>query len=200
MSDQFKGAGHSDYATNINKSANHLLAVIQDILDVSKIEAGKLDLDREIIDFDNLIQGCITMVKERAEIGGLDLSYKVAEAIPSIQADELRLKQILLNLLSNAIKFTPDGGKVRIEVEASDDNALLLKVADTGIGIEKEDITKVLQPFGQVKDIMRRDHDGTGLGLSLTKSLTELHGGNLAIESEVGKGTTITVTLPNGVS
>ena len=190
-------AKSSDYATNINDSANHLLAVIQDILDVSKIEAGELDLDKEVVDFEKLIQDCITMVKERAANEGVKLSYKIAESVPSIKADEVRLKQILLNLLSNAIKFTPDGGKVEIALEASDD-AVILRVDDTGIGIEKNDIPKILRPFGQVKDIMRRNHEGTGLGLSLAKSLVELHGGNLAIASELGKGTTVIVQLPNG--
>ena len=110
----------------------------------------------------------------------------------------MRLKQILLNLLSNAIKFTPDGGKIEVTVEAGDGNAVILKVDDTGIGIKKNDIPKILRPFGQIKDIMTRGHEGTGLGLSLAKSLAELHGGNLAIASEVGKGTTVIVQLPNG--
>jgi len=189
----------SVYAGHINDSANHLLAVIQDILDVSKIEAGELDLEKESLDFKNIIQECIIMVKERAEKDGVILSYKVAESVSSIEADKVRIKQILLNLLSNAIKFTPSGGRVEIVVEPSGDKSVLLSIDDTGIGIEKNDIKKILQPFGQVKDIMKRNHEGTGLGLSLANSLVELHGGKLAISSEVGRGTTVVVQLPTGL-
>jgi len=188
----------SEYATHINHSANHLLDLIQDILDVSKIEAHELDLDRESIDFKEIVADSIMMVQERAAKGSVMLSFAIDDDIPTITADEVRLKQILLNLLSNAIKFTPEGGRVTVSVGMNDDGGVSLKVNDTGIGISKKDIPKVLRPFGQVRDIFTRNHDGTGLGLSLAKSLVELHDGNLEISSRVGKGTTVTVDLPTG--
>ncbi len=187
-----------EYATNINDSANHLLALLQDILDVSKIEARELDLDKEPVDFETLIVDCFMMMRERADKGGVKLSYIIADDAPSINADEVRLKQVLLNLLSNAIKFTPEGGETTVSVEANGANGVCLKVDDTGIGIKKNDIPKVLRPFGQVRDIFTRNHEGTGLGLSLAKSLVELHDGNLEITSRVGKGTTVIVKLPDG--
>ncbi|MDA1091137.1 MAG: transporter substrate-binding domain-containing protein [Proteobacteria bacterium] len=195
---QLDFAKSSEYANNINDSANHLLALLQDILDVSRIEARELDLEKEPVDFDKLIKECFMMMKERANRGGVTLSYTIAEDAPSIDADELRLKQVLLNLLSNAIKFTPKCGETAVRVEANGNGGVFLRVDDTGIGIRKNDISKVLRPFGQVKDIFTRNHEGTGLGLSLAKSLTELHGGTLVIASEVGKGTTVVVELPNG--
>ena len=187
----------SGYATHINDSANHLLALIQDILDVSRIEAQELHLEKEPVDSQKFIKDCFVMVQERASKGGVKLSSAVAEDAPSIYADEVRLKQILLNLLSNAIKFTPEGGETTVRVEANKDSGVTLTVSDTGIGIEENDIPKVLRPFGQAEDIFNRNHEGTGLGLSLASSLAELHGGNLKITSQVGKGTTVTVEFPN---
>ncbi|MBL6947443.1 MAG: PAS domain S-box protein [Rhodospirillales bacterium] len=188
----------SGYAENINESANHLLALIQDILDVSKIEAQELDLEKEPIDFRKLIDDCFMMLQERADKGGVKLSYTIADGVPFINADEVRLKQVLLNLLSNAIKFTLEGGKAGVSVKANEEGRVCLKVEDNGIGIRKNDIPKVLLPFGQAKDVLNRNHEGTGLGLSLAKSLVELHGGSLEITSEVGEGTTVVVELPNG--
>lgn len=188
----------SEYATLINYSANHLLALIQNILDVSKIEAQELDLEKEPIDFEKLIQDCFSMMQEPAKKGNVQLQDRIAKGAPCIKADELRLKQVLLNLLSNAIKFTINGGQVTVSVEDNQDGGVILTVKDTGIGIEKKDIPKILQPFGQAKDIFSRNHEGTGLGLSLAKSLVELHEGSLRIISHVGKGTTVIVNLPNG--
>ena len=126
------------------------------------------------------------------------MSYSIANNVPPIDADEVRLKQILLNLLSNAIKFTPNGGVTTVSIQANGENGVCLKVDDTGIGIKENDFPKILQPFEQVREIFARNHEGTGLGLSLAKSLVELHGGNLEITSQVGKGTTVVVELPNG--
>ena len=126
------------------------------------------------------------------------MSYSIANNVPPIDADEVRLKQILLNLLSKAIKFTPNGGVTTVSVEANGENGVSLKVDDTGIGIEENDIPRILRPFGQARDIFTRNHEGTGLGLSLAKALAELHDGSLEITSRVGKGTTVVVVLPNG--
>lgn len=196
--DKLNFAQVNDYAANINDSANHLLVLLKDILDVSKIETGELALNKKAIDFEKLIGDCRAMVRPRAINKGVELSCKIAPSLPPIAADDVRLKQILLNLLSNAIKFTPQGGTAEIAVEPHGKDAVLLKISDTGIGIAKEDIPKVLQPFGQAKDVMVREHAGTGLGLYLAKSLTELHGGIFEMTSETGKGTTVTVQLPGG--
>ena len=126
------------------------------------------------------------------------MSYSIANNVPPIDADEVRLKQILLNLLSNAIKFTPNGGVTTVSIQANGENGVCLKVDDTGIGIKENDFPKILQPFGQVRDIFARNHEGTGLGLSLAKSLSELQGGSLEIQSKVGKGTTVSIQFPPG--
>ena len=136
------------------------------------------------------------MVNDRAFDAGLELTADVAKSLPALLADELRTKQILLNLLSNAIKFTPEGGKVNLRVAINSDNRFQLTVSDTGIGIAPENIEIALSDFGQVDGSLTRRHDGAGLGLPLSKKLTELHGGELSIESELGAGTTVTVLFP----
>lgn len=185
-----------DYAKSIKKSGNHLLAVIKDILDTSKINIGQITLDEDIVDVRKLILDCKTMIRARADNSRIVLSSRVDTNASTIFADELRLKQILLNLLSNAVKFTKPQGRVSIRVGLDSQRVIRLKVTDTGIGIKPEDIPKVFQPFRQVNNIMTRTHDGTGLGLSISKGLSELHGATLNIKSKVGKGTTVTVTFP----
>lgn len=186
---------YREYALNINVSGNHLLALLQDILDVSKIEAQELTLEPEFVDCKKLIEGCYLMMQERADKGGVKLTHTIS-AVPTIYADELRLKQILLNLLSNAIKFTPANGEVSVRVESNQEGGVILQVSDTGIGIAENDIPNILKPFGQAKNIFSRDHEGTGLGLTLAKALVELHNGNLEIISQTGKGTTVSVEFP----
>jgi PAS domain S-box-containing protein len=184
------------YAKDINYSANHLLSVIQDILDVSKIEAGELELEIEAVNFDDLVTRCIMMNNERARDSGIELLYIPADPTPIIMADELRLKQVMLNLINNGIKFTPEGGTVEISTEVEENGIISIHVKDTGIGIKESDIPTILEPFGQIKDIMRRNHEGTGLGLSISKSLVDLHGGSLTINSIPDEGTTVTISLP----
>lgn len=189
--EQYKG-----YCNDIHQSGIHLLKVINDILDISKIEAGKFDLYDEEIDPVEAIESCMRLIRERARNSNIDLSMVLQGELPLIRADERKLKQILLNLLSNAVKFTPEGGSVSIEAVADSELGFKVSVSDTGIGIAREDFNTVLTPFGQVESALGRKFDGTGLGLPLAKSLVELHGGSLSLESEIGSGTTVTVQFP----
>jgi signal transduction histidine kinase len=183
------------YASDIRDSGQHLLTLINDVLDVSKIEFGKLELTEEPVDITTVLESCLRLMRDRAESAGLDLRAEIAHDLPFFQADARRLKQILLNLMSNAVKFTPHGGKVILRASLVGDG-LKIAVADTGIGIAAADLEKALRPFGQIDSRMARKYQGTGLGLPLTKSMIELHGGRLTLESEAGKGTTATVWLP----
>ena len=187
---------YQDHASDINASGEHLLGIIADILDISKVEAGALDIEEEEVDLAETAAACEMMVSGRAEEAGVTLTFDVAAELPSLHADPLRLKQILLNLIANAIKFTPQGGRITVTGETNGNGGVALVVRDTGVGITKEDIPKVLEKFGQIRDGHMHAHEGTGLGLALAKSLMERHGGTLVIESEVGKGTTVTVTFP----
>ena len=191
-------AKYLEYAKDINDSGAHLLGLITDILDLSKIEAGRLKLDEEHVDVARVIRNCLTLVKERAHTGGLTLERKVPLELPALRADERKLKQILLNLLSNAVKFTPEGGTVTLTVAVGPRGGFVIQVIDSGIGIASEDIATAMAPFGQVDSTLSRKYEGTGLGLPLTKALVELHGATLELESEVGKGTTATVRFPPG--
>ena len=187
---------YSEYAEDIRRSASHLLSIISDILDLSKIEAGRMELHEEMIDLAYVVNSCRTIVKESAANAGLTLRALLPEGLPPLYADKRSVRQILLNLLSNAIKFTPKGGGVTVEAKREPSGELALIVRDTGIGMSVDDIEIVLQPFGQVESAHTRSHDGTGLGLPITKSLAEMHGGSMAVESEVGKGSAITVRFP----
>ena len=185
-----------EYTKDINDSGRHLLALINDILDLSKIEAGKLELDEEDIDVARAIRSCMVLVKERARNGGVKLLTDLPDGLPALHADERKLKQILVNLLSNAVKFTPAGGSVTVKAWFRPDSGFVIQVADTGVGIALDDIPKALTPFGQVDSRLDRKYEGTGLGLPLTKSLIEKHSGSLDLQSEVGAGTTVTVRFP----
>ena len=186
---------YSEYVNDILFSGQHLLSLINDILDMSKIEAGKMTLNTEALQMSDMISQVIRIVRGRAEENRLKLIYDDI-ALPEIEADPRAVKQILLNLATNAIKFTPEGGVVTIAVEPKS-AGLIIRVTDTGIGISQEDITRLAQPFEQIDSQHSRQHEGTGLGLALSKSLVELHGGNFTIESVVGQGTTVIFTLPN---
>ncbi len=191
-----KTSRYREYAADIFASGKHLLGLISDILDVSKIEAGEMDIAVETIDVGEVIEICARMIRERADKAEVTLTIGGAEGCPALLGDERRLKQILLNLLSNAVKFTPPRGKVSIGAGLTKDGGVRLWVADTGIGIAPEDISMVLKPFGQVEPAFYKSHDGAGLGLSLAKSLSELQGSELMIESEPGQGTTVSVLFP----
>ncbi len=185
-----------EYLQDINQSGTHLLAIINDILDLSKIEAGKVDLHKEDVDVAEAVLTCLHLVKERARTAGVNLKSEIADSLPTLYADERKLKQILINLLSNAVKFTAAGGKVTIRVWSEPNDGYVLQIADTGIGIALDDIPKALAPFQQIDSDLNREYEGTGLGLALTKGLIELHGGSLELQSEVGIGTTVTVRFP----
>jgi two-component system cell cycle sensor histidine kinase PleC len=184
------------YTRDIYQSGTHLHEVINDILDLSKIEAGKLELREEMVDVVATVRRCIRLLRPRADRGEISLEARLREPLPQLHADHRKVKQILINLLSNAVKFTPPGGTVAVEGRCDDSGALMLAVVDTGIGMSEADIPIALQPFGQLDSALDRKYEGTGLGLPLTKSLVELHGGTLAIDSVVGKGTRVTVRFP----
>jgi signal transduction histidine kinase len=185
-----------EYAKDIKESGKHLLGVINEILDLAKIEAGQLDLRDQTIDVKECIQTCITLIKQQAEACGLTLSSSVAEELSNLWGDEQKFKQITLNLLSNAVKFTPGGGHVSLSADLDAQGNLIVRVSDTGIGIAEEDLWKAMTPFWQVDSELSRRYEGTGLGLPLSKALVELHGGSFALDSRVGVGTTATARFP----
>ncbi len=184
-----------DYARLINDSGLHLLAVVNGILDVSRIEAGHFEVKTESFAIAPLAEACYEMMLLRAEQAGLDLELNVAPDLPEVRADKVALRQILINLLSNAIKFTPRGGSVDLNVDV-DDGDLILVVQDSGIGIAESDLVQLGNPFFQVKGAYDRPYEGTGLGLSVVKGLVGLHGGRIDIKSRLGQGTNVVVRLP----
>lgn len=188
---------YADYIRDIYQSGSHLHDVINDILDLSKIEAGKMDLREEIFDPGTVIERCLRVVAPRAEENGLKLRENIGSDLPNIRGDERKFKQILINLLSNAVKFTGKGGEVSVTAGGSASGGLTIVVADTGVGMGAEQIVQALMPFGQVDSALSRKHEGTGLGLPLTNSLVDLHGGKMDVDSAPGKGTSVTVWLPH---
>ena len=186
---------YRDYAQDILNSGQHLLALINDIMDMSKIEAGKMKLNFEEVALDEVVEDAARIVRHRAEAAGLALSLD-APRLPPIEADQRAVKQVLLNLLSNAVKFTPRGGDVTVLVDCVEDEMVRVRVRDTGIGIASEDLARLGRPFEQIESQQAKTQQGTGLGLALSKALVELHGGELAIESTPGKGTTVSFSLP----
>jgi signal transduction histidine kinase len=197
-SEIFGPLGHAryrGYVADIHDSGQHLLNLVNDILDVSKIESGKTELSEEPVDVANVIESCLRLMRDRVHARGLHLACTLPPGLPLVRCDELRLKQIVLNLLSNAVKFTPPKGRVAVRA-ALEDGGLLISIEDSGIGIAAEDIDKALRRFGQIDSRLQRKYEGTGLGLPLTKSMVELHGGRLALDSTPGIGTKVTVWLP----
>ena len=185
-----------EYSRDIHNSGRHLLALISDILDFSKAEAGKLSLSEEPVDIPSLIGSCARMLLPSADLGQVSLVLVPAPNALVLRADERRLKQIVLNLLSNAIKFTPAGGRVTISAGVTERGDLQISVADTGIGIAEADQERVIQPFAQVDNELNRKADGTGLGLPLTKRLVDLHDGTLTLVSAPNEGTEVAVVFP----
>ena len=187
---------YREYASDIHQSSNHLLSVISDILDISKIEAGEMALDEDVVSLPDVVQVCRSLLQETMQRKQHRLIVDLPAGLPKLRADSTRIKQIVINFLSNATKFTPDGGTIWLTGERDSSGNFILTVRDSGIGIAPEDIPIVLEPFGQVDDIMTRTHEGTGLGLSLCKSLIDQHQGFLSLESEPGVGTTVRATFP----
>jgi signal transduction histidine kinase len=186
---------YRDYAVDIHGAGNHLLALINDILDLSKAEAGKFELHAEAVDLAGLIEECAGLVGGRAAEQGLRITLDIA-ALPSMHIDRLRTKQMLLNLLSNAIKFTPKGGAVSVQAGRDPSGGVVVCVRDTGIGIPPDMIALAFEPFRQVDSHLTREVEGTGLGLPLVKKLIELHGGEVRLESVPNKGTSVFLSFP----
>lgn len=185
-----------DYAGHIKDSGEHLLNLINDILDVSAIEAGKMELREEHVHIAQLAESSLRLVNDRARKNELKLLNGVPADLPVLVGDERRIKQVIINLLSNAVKFTPSGGEVHLNARLDGQGGLIVSVKDSGIGIAAEDIPKVLSPFGQVDSSLAREYEGTGLGLHLARTLMELHDGRLVIESELGGGTQVSCHFP----
>jgi two-component system cell cycle sensor histidine kinase PleC len=191
---------YKEYAKDILSSGRHLLSLINDILDMSKIEAGKMSLHPEPMQPGEVIDDAVRLIRNRAETAGLSLMVVVAEDAPVVDADYRAVKQILLNLLSNALKFTPRGGRITLTVDRlrPEDgfDGIRMAVTDTGVGIAEADLARLAKPFEQVESQHSKTTQGTGLGLALTKSLVEMHGGALEMKSKPGQGTTVSFTLP----
>ncbi|GAB4373162.1 MAG: hypothetical protein Kow00114_35020 [Kiloniellaceae bacterium] len=187
---------HRGYLEDIHSSGLHLLSLINDILDLSKIEAGADDLDEEVLDIGQVAGAVMRVVRQRAETSGVAIACSPTEGLPALRADERKLKQALLNLLVNAIKFTPEGGRVALDIRCDAETGYLFQVRDNGIGMAPEDIPVALRQFGQIDSALNRKYEGTGLGLPLTKALIEMHGGTLELESSLGAGTIASLSLP----
>ena len=187
----------AEYTEDILSSGRHLLSLINDILDLSKIEAGRMELEVTTFHLPDAIENALTLVRERASRHGIKLDRVIDDRLGDFTGDERKVKQILVNLLTNAVKFTPEGGQIKVEANLGD-NAVIVSVTDTGIGIAPEDQEAIFEEFRQVGSNYAQKREGTGLGLTLTKKFIELHGGKLWVESEVGKGSKFTFTLPIG--
>jgi signal transduction histidine kinase len=186
---------YKNYSRDIHESGKHLLALISDILDISRLEAGKADLHEEPVQVTALVGECVRMVERQAAQGGLTLGVDMPHDTPRVLADERRLKQVLLNLLSNAVKFTQTGGAITMRVRATREG-MFLSVEDSGVGISADDIARAFENFSQFDSTVARHHQGAGLGLPLSRQLMELHGGTLTLESVVSVGTIATAMLP----
>jgi signal transduction histidine kinase len=185
-----------DYTDSILKSAEHLHAIINDVLDVSAIEAGALNMLEEPVDFSVVVSAALRMVSSRAETVGVTLINNIDSGIPKVFGDERRFKQVIVNLLANSIRFTPENGSIELSWNCPKSGGLNIYVKDTGIGMDEDGIAKALSVFGQVESDMARKFDGTGLGLPLSKSLIEAHDGTLSIESTLNEGTIINISIP----
>jgi signal transduction histidine kinase len=185
----------AEYTDDILSSGRHLLSLINDILDLSKIEAGRMELEVTTFHLPDAIENALTLIRERASRHGIRLNRVIDDRLGEFTGDERKVKQVLVNLLSNAVKFTPVGGHIKVEAGLGD-SAAIVSVTDTGIGIAREDQEAIFEEFRQVGSNYAHKREGTGLGLTLTRKFVELHGGKIWVESEVGKGSTFTFTLP----
>jgi signal transduction histidine kinase len=187
---------YRSYIRDINSSGQHLLGVVNDILDISKIEVGEFELQEDQVDIAEIVELSMRVIDERASRAGVILKSDISPSLPALRGDARRVRQILLNLLSNSVKFTASGGAVSVHASRAAGGGLTVSVVDTGIGIAPEDMEKAMMPFGQVDGRLNRKYEGTGLGLPLAKSLTELHDGRFTVRSAIGKGTTVTLDFP----
>jgi len=187
---------YKEYAKDIYESGGHMLALVNDMLDVAAIEAGKRQINKEPLDVNEIAERCLKDVEHTATEKGINLSLRVSDDVPPLNADKRSLVQILHNILSNAVKFTEHDGTIEV-VASMIEGSVTLCVRDSGVGIAPENLPKIAEPFSQSHDEAYISRDGTGLGLSIVKSLVELHEGTLSIESELGKGTTVMMLFPN---
>jgi signal transduction histidine kinase len=188
---------YGEYADHIHDAGNHLLNIVNSLLDVSKAELGADTLDLQEIDIGPLTQGSVGLLQRAAELSGVKLELKIATGPLRIRTDETKFRQVVLNMASNAIKFTPRGGSVTVEAGPDPEGgATVLIIRDTGIGIAPEDVATVMRPFGQVQNEHTRQHKGSGLGMPLTKRLVELLGGTFSLASQPGRGTVISIRFP----
>jgi signal transduction histidine kinase len=188
---------YGEYAEKIHESGLHLLDLVNDILDLSMVEAGAADVADEVVKVSTIVEAAVRLIGQTAAKRSLKIERDLPDRLPMLRADPRKLQQILLNLLSNAIKFTPPRGRVRLKAWNSEDGGFVIQVIDTGVGIAPEDIPKALSHFGRIGNVFTQQQGGTGLGLPLAKTLVELHGGSLDLQSAVGHGTTVTVRLPS---
>jgi two-component system cell cycle sensor histidine kinase PleC len=184
------------YSGYIKQAAEHLLALINGILDVSKIQAGKLSVDKEPIELNPILSSCLLIVEAKARDKGITVDSSIAPDLPKIMGDGLRLKQILINLLGNAVKFTPENGRINVRAERLQHDYALISVTDTGVGMSPSEIETAMRPFGQIDTAFNKRHEGTGLGLPIAYALARLHGGDLRIDSQKGVGTRVSIILP----
>ena len=184
------------YSQYIKQAAEHLLALINGILDVSKIQAGKLSVDPEPMNLMSILDSCLLITDAKAKEKNISVESHVQQNLPLLLADPLRLKQILINLLSNAVKFTPDWGRVRLDASVQVEGFCTIAVSDTGMGMDTAEMETAMSPFGQVDAGFNKKHEGTGLGLPIALALSRLHGGDLRIQSAKGAGTRISVFIP----
>jgi signal transduction histidine kinase len=187
--------GQRAYLGDIQDAARLLTDLVDDILEMAKLDAGTVQLNFQLVDLEHLLERCARTLVPKARSRGVELSWSCAGGIPTIYADELRLRQVLLNLAGNAIKFTPYGGRVEISAAGDGDGCKLL-VEDNGVGMTEDGVRRALEPFVQLDDGLNRHHEGAGLGLPIASRLVELHGGRLVVASEPGRGTCVTVSLP----
>jgi signal transduction histidine kinase len=185
-----------EYIKDIHTSSLHLLSIINDVLDMSKIEAGKVELAKEVVQIQNVVSEVMRMVHERARSRDIELTAQLSDENVEIWADERSMKQIFLNLLSNAIKFSQEGGQIYVRIVTDQPDIVVLEIEDHGIGMSEEEQERALQPFGQAKPVTTRNYGGTGLGLPITKGLVEAHGGTMTIDSRAGYGTLVRIVLP----
>ncbi|HYD98127.1 MAG TPA: HAMP domain-containing sensor histidine kinase, partial [Alphaproteobacteria bacterium] len=186
----------TEYAALIRESGEHLLGLVNDLLDLSKIEAGQMELHEESVDVQALVASAVRMMQPQAQRSDIALDWTVESGLAPLRGDERRLRQVLLNLIGNAVKYTQSGGRIRVAAGREADGRLALAVADTGIGIDPAEQGRVMEAFVQVDNTVNRGVQGTGLGLPLARRLTELHGGTLTLDSAPGLGTTVTIHLP----
>jgi signal transduction histidine kinase len=184
----------AEYLSDILESGRHLLSLINDILDLSKIEAGRMELEPSDFDLPSAIENTLTLVRERVQRRGIALGHTVDKRLGMIHGDERKVRQVLLNLLSNALKFTPEGGRIDVQA-ALRDGVAEVSVTDTGVGISPEDQEAIFEEFRQVGTAAKKV-EGTGLGLAISRKFVELHGGTIWVTSQLGKGSTFTFTLP----